>query len=112
MICEKGKDQTYIEHQSQTYTIPTQKPMLKEDYFDFKNNKEVHVWQKVEFTGDERWALNATYTNTIRFSLGASYLGISNIGYCNRNFVRTTEAHGDYEYVFFANNLIYFNILT
>ena len=102
---------SYQEHKEQTYTIPTQKPILKEDYFDFKNNKEVHVWQKVEFTGDERWALNATYTNTIRFSLGASYLGISNIGYCNRNFVRTTEAHGDYEYVFFANNLIYFNIL-
>ena len=101
----------YSSHKSQTYTIPTQKPMLKEDYFDFKNNKEVHIWQEVEFTGDERWALNATYTNTIRFSLGASYLGISNIGYCNRNFVRTTEAHGDYEYVFFANNLIYFNIL-
>lgn len=109
---EEGSIATsYQEHKEQTYTIPTQKPMLKEDYFDFKNNKEVHIWQEVEFTGDERWALNATYTNTIRFSLGASYLGISNIGYCNRNFVRTTEAHGDYEYVFFANNLIYFNIL-
>lgn len=111
VIIEGTEEKGYIEYQSQTYSIPTQKPMLKEDYFDFKNNKEVHIWQEVEFTGDEKWALNATYTNTIRFSLGASYLGISNIGYCNRNFVRTTEAHGDYEYVFFTNNLIYFNIL-
>lgn len=96
--------------QKQEFVLPIQKPMLKEDYFDFKNKKEVHNWSKATFTGEEKWALNATYTNTIRFSLGISYLNANKIGYCNRSFIRTTQAHGDYEYMFYSSDLLYFNI--
>lgn len=97
--------------QKQEFVLPIQKPMLKEDYFDFKNKKEIHHWSKTTFTGEEKWALNATYTNTIRFSLGVSYLNANKIGYCNRSFIRTTQAHGDYEYMFYGSDLLYFNIL-
>ena len=100
----------YVEHQEQNYVLDVQKPMLKEDYFDFKNKKEVHNWSRTTFTGEEKWALNATYTNTIRFSLGVSYLNANKIGYCNRSFIRTTQAHGDYEYMFYSSDLLYFNI--
>lgn len=96
--------------QKQEFVLPIQKPMLKEDYFDFKNKKEIHHWSKTAFTGEEKWALNATYTNTIRFSLGVSYLNANKIGYCNRSFIRTTQAHGDYEYMFYSSDLLYFNI--
>lgn len=97
--------------QKQEFILPIQKPMLKEDYFDFKNKKEVHNWSRTTFTGEEKWALNATYTNTIRFSLGVSYLNANKISYCNRSFIRTTQAHGDYEYMFYSSDLLYFNIL-
>ena len=97
--------------QKQEFVLPIQKPMLKEDYFDFKNKKEIHRWSRTTFTGEEKWALNATYTNTIRFSLGVSYLNVNKIGYCNRSFIRTTQAHGDYEYMFYSSDLLYFNIL-
>lgn len=96
--------------QKQEFVLPIQKPMLKEDYFDFKNKKEIHNWSRATFTGEEKWALNATYTNTIRFSLGVSYLNANKIGYCNRSFIRTTQAHGDYEYMFYSSDLLYFNI--
>lgn len=96
--------------QKQEFILLIQKPMLKEDYFDFKNKKEVHNWSRTTFTGEEKWALNATYTNTIRFSLGVSYLNANKIGYCNRSFIRTTQAHGDYEYMFYSSDLLYFNI--
>ena len=96
--------------QKQEFILPIQKPMLKEDYFDFKNKKEIHNWSKTTFTGEEKWALNATYTNTIRFSLGVSYLNANKIGYCNRSFIRTTQVHGDYEYMFYSSDLLYFNI--
>ena len=96
--------------QKREFVLPIQKPMLKEDYFDFKNKKEIHNWSRATFTGEEKWALNATYTNTIRFSLGVSYLNANKIGYCNRSFIRTTQAHGDYEYMFYSSDLLYFNI--
>lgn len=96
--------------QKQEFVLPIQKPMLKEDYFDFKNKKEIHNWSRATFTGEEKWALNATYTNTIRFSLGVSYLNANKIGYCNRSFIRTAQAHGDYEYMFYSSDLLYFNI--
>ena len=96
--------------QKREFVLPIQKPMLKEDYFDFKNKKEIHNWSRTTFTGEEKWALNATYTNTIRFSLGVSYLNANKIGYCNRSFIRTTQAHGDYEYMFYSSDLLYFNI--
>ena len=111
MVLDKTEtERMYIQHQEQNYILDVQKPMLKEDYFDFKNKKEIHSWSKTIFTGEEKWALNATYTNTIRFSLGVSYLNANKIGYCNRSFIRTTQAHGDYEYMFYSNDLLYFNI--
>lgn len=36
----------YVEHKSQSYTIPVQQEMLKGDYLDLEKNEEVHVWGK------------------------------------------------------------------
>ena len=38
----------YEQHQEQSYIMPVQKEMLEEDYFDFDNEEEVHMWEKIE----------------------------------------------------------------
>lgn len=42
-----------ILHQEEIYTLPIQKPMLKGDYFDLVNKKEVHNIKELVLTGDE-----------------------------------------------------------
>lgn len=46
---------TYIKHQEQTITMPVQQDMLKEDYFDWVKEKEVHKWPELIFDGTENW---------------------------------------------------------
>lgn len=43
----------FVEHQSQSAIMPVQKEMLQGDYFDFDNEEEVHIWNKLVLTGDE-----------------------------------------------------------
>ena len=57
-----------IEHQEQTITMPVQQKMLKEDYFDWENEKEVHKWNLLSFTGNEAWSLLSGATSV--FLLG------------------------------------------
>lgn len=59
---------TYIKHQEQTITIPVQQEMLKGDYFDWENEKEVHKWNLLSFTGNEAWSLLSGATSV--FLLG------------------------------------------
>lgn len=41
------------EHQEQSYIMPVQKEMLVNDYLDYDNEEEVHVWKKLILTGNE-----------------------------------------------------------
>lgn len=59
---------TYIKHQEQTITMPIQQEMLKEDYFNWVNEKEVHKWNLLSFTGNEAWSLLSGATSV--FLLG------------------------------------------
>ena len=43
----------YEEHQEQSYIMPVQKEMLTDDYFDWDNEEEVHVWGNVVVNGTE-----------------------------------------------------------
>lgn len=43
----------YEEHQEQSYIMPVQKEMLTDDYFDWDNEEEVHVWGNVIVNGTE-----------------------------------------------------------
>jgi hypothetical protein len=45
----------YVKHQSQSIAMPVQQEMLKGDYFDWVNEKEVHKWAKLIFDGTENW---------------------------------------------------------
>lgn len=59
MIMLSNEQQKYIEHQEQSYIMPVQSEMLEEDYFDFDNEEEVHIWNKLVLTGDEKWIYNS-----------------------------------------------------
>lgn len=54
------KDNTYEQHEEQSYIMPTQKEMLQGDYFDFDNEEEVHTKAKLVLTGNENWKLEST----------------------------------------------------
>ncbi len=64
-------DLRYIVHKSKEYKLPIQRKMLKGDYFDIANKKEVHKWDKVILTGDE----NISMSN----SQNVNYFGINSI---------------------------------
>jgi len=50
---EKETSTHYEQHEEQSYIMPVQKEMLQEDYFDFDNEEEVHVWGNVVANGTE-----------------------------------------------------------
>lgn len=60
------------EHKEQVFTIPTQQPMLEDDYFDFGNKKEVHIWNKTTIKGTDLTSANCSVevlTNTVQCNL-------------------------------------------
>lgn len=61
MIFE-GLSSDYVEHQEQTLTMPVQQDMLKGDYFDWDNEKEVHVWKKISSYNGE--SITTDYIST------------------------------------------------
>ena len=83
-------DKDYIEHKSQTYTIPTQKPFRKidsyKDVFINKNGKwyERHLAKREILKGTENWtkslsAQNGYYTSTFVNYIGESLKWFSNM---------------------------------
>lgn len=54
MLEKNTKKSAYEEHQEQTYIMPIQKEMLVNDYLDYDNEEEVHVWNKQILTGNEK----------------------------------------------------------
>ena len=76
---------TYIKHQEQAITMPIQQEMLKEDYFNWVNEKEVHKWNLLSFTGNEAWSLLSGATSV--FLLG----NVSGQTYSGHNFSMCTH---------------------
>ena len=52
----------YVEHQEQNFTMPVQKEMLEEDYFDLDTFEEVHGWKKLVLDGSENWLQSSLNT--------------------------------------------------
>lgn len=57
------KDNTYEQHEEQSYIMPVQQEILKDDYLDFENEEEVHMWGKYTFIGEEDYQKSQTYSN-------------------------------------------------
>ena len=53
MLEKNTKKSAYEEHQGQSYIMPTQTEMLENDYLDYDNEEEVHVWGKKILDGTE-----------------------------------------------------------
>ena len=68
---------TYEPHQEESYIIPTQQEMLEGDYFDWDNEEEVHVWEKLVFKGNENWNLDDIYNGIAQFSLSVNAVYIN-----------------------------------
>lgn len=86
-VCEYVNDSSsdFVEHQEQTITMPVQQEMLQGDYFDFENEKEVHKWNLLSFTGNEAWSLLSGATSV--FLLG----NVSGQTYAGHNFSMCTH---------------------
>lgn len=82
------EDATYEENQEQTYIMPTQAEMLVNDYLDYDNEEEVHVWGKKILTGDEGWRMpssndtNAVFTNLSNTDF-CDFKSDTDVQYCN-----------------------------
>lgn len=72
-----NKISSYEPHQEQSYIISTQQEMLEGDYFDWDNEEEVHVWEKLVFKGNENWSLDDIYNGIAQFSLSVNAVYIN-----------------------------------
>lgn len=72
-----NKISSYEPHQEQSYIISTQQEMLEGDYFDWDNEEEVHVWEKLVFKGNEDWSLDDIYNGIAQFSLSVNAVYIN-----------------------------------
>lgn len=60
-IEESSTESSFEQHKEQSYIMPVQKEMLQGDYFDYDNEEEVHVWNKLILNGTENWEYDSTY---------------------------------------------------
>ena len=61
-------DVNHVQHQEQSYIMPVQQEMLEGDYFDYDNEKEVHIFGKKVLTGNENWeAIGTNASGKYRF---------------------------------------------
>lgn len=85
---ENDTDTDYVQHEEQTYIMPTQAEMLENDYLDYDNEEEVHVWGRKILTGDEGWRMpssndtNAVFTNLSNTDF-CDFKSDTAIQYCN-----------------------------
>ena len=49
-IEENTTSTDYVEHQEQNFTMPVQREMLEEDYFDLDTLEEVHNWNEIDIS--------------------------------------------------------------
>ena len=52
-IEEGSTESSFEQHEEQSYIMPTQQEMLVNDYLDYDNEEEVHVWNKKVLDGTE-----------------------------------------------------------
>ena len=92
---EEGEATEYVLHQSQTYTIPTQKPFRKvgeyEDTFVKKEGKwyERHYIERYIFTGEENFSLDIFNNKNSRFT----YINMPNFGYTEPTIISHINNH-------------------
>lgn len=85
---ENDTDTDYVQHEEQSYIIPTQAEMLVNDYLDYDNEEEVHTWGKKILTGDEGWRMpssndtNAVFTNLSNTDF-CDFKSDTDVQYCN-----------------------------
>ena len=85
---ENDTDIDYVQHEEQSYIIPTQAEMLVNDYLDYDNEEEVHTWGKKILTGDEGWRMpssndtNAVFTNLSNTDF-CDFKSDTDVQYCN-----------------------------
>lgn len=66
---EEGLTETSLtQHEEQSYIMPVQQEMLVNDYLDYDNEEEVHVWGKKIFDGTELWNKSGNKYPTFYFS--------------------------------------------
>lgn len=54
MLEKNTKKSAFEQHEEQSYIMPVQKEMLENDYLDYDNEEEVHVWGKKILDGTEK----------------------------------------------------------
>ena len=93
---------TYTSYQEQDYSIFVQQPMMDDDHFDRKNNKEVHTWIKYVLDGsdDENWSIRNNkffIVDNINYSLWGKSIspnGKSNIGVISYSVLDNHTGYG------------------
>ena len=69
----------YVQHEGQSYIMPVQQEMLVNDYLDYDNEEEVHIWGKKILTGDEGWRMPSSNDSNVVFA------NLSNTNFCDFN---------------------------
>ena len=79
------EDIKYTKYQEQSYILDIQKPMLLGDYFvkEADGWKEVHIWNKLIFTGQENWNNSGASTDEIFVATLDIENGVDGYGYSN-----------------------------
>lgn len=101
------KVQNEDKSKEQTITIETQEEMLEDDYFDFENETENHIWKKYILDGseDENWTLTRDLYFLCTHVQGESYIyntwekvvntsGLSSIGVLNYEVLERQTGYG------------------
>lgn len=79
MLVEGTELGEYIQHEEQSYIMPIQQEMLVNDYLDYDNEEEVHIWGKKILTGDEGWRMPSSNDSNVVFA------NLSNTNFCDFN---------------------------
>lgn len=79
------EDIKYVKYQESSYILDIQQPMLSGDYFvkEADGWKEVHIWNKLIFTGQENWNKSGASTDEIFVATLDIENGVDGYGYSN-----------------------------
>lgn len=90
---EAGNTATdFVEHQSQTITMPIQQEMLEGDYID---DVEHHEWKKLILTGSESNIKKIPTDTYNRFQLSLTSYGVRNYIYCTHYLAGNSVNSGE-----------------
>lgn len=63
-IEESSTESSFEQHEEKSYIMPVQQEMLVNDYLDYDNEEEVHVWKKLVFDGITNRVANRGESNS------------------------------------------------